>query len=698
MALRSRDMSRREFLKCSAVGLLVTVSSPLPVPRSAFADSAGTSPVFWIRDIPEAPFIGGDGTNHHAGVESLLSFMGSHGRKFYRSSSEAPLSGPSGMIDANDVVLIKVNGQWKYRGCTNSDLIRGIIQRILDHPDGFAGEVVIIENGQGQGSLDGNARGWGAYPDSSIQANANDPSHSFNYLVDTVFSDDRVSSYLLDSIRSLFIATDDHTKDGYRRYEDVSYPCFTTRGGYRVELLEGIWHGGGYSQNLKLINVPVLKHHDTGGSEITASLKHVYGILSMEDGHKSSRHYAGLGRTCGKMMVSVRTPILNIVDAIWVSHRALSGYPESTTFRANQLMASQDPVALDFCSARHILYPVDNNPRHHPGYAGIDRWLTDACTIINERGGLSRPEAGILVGNVTKSESSIALYGVSVSVGPVLTVALDPVHGGGVSSDPPGITCQEAGDLSCAMVCAPGQRLTLAASASPGYTFVSWIGPSVSSSENPLALTVDSDVDLTARFVPSSAHLPFRPVQGAVTLGFGASVSGMRSPHHGADYASAVWEQVNGAGTGVIHRLTGARASGLGSIRPNGAGPGIWIRYKLANGEPVYVLYAHAATEWADSSVGAGTKAFRFRCTYAIKWQPGDIVQGEPLGLIAPFYNAKNLDAHLHVSVFKPGRDKRGTFYGPPSGGWEYGSAVVRTGTFIDPEEFFAEWYLLDEI
>jgi UDP-N-acetylglucosamine:LPS N-acetylglucosamine transferase len=31
--------------------------------------------------------------------------------------------------------------------------------------------------------------------------------------------------------------------DGYRRYEDVSYPCFTTPGGRRVELREGIWTG-----------------------------------------------------------------------------------------------------------------------------------------------------------------------------------------------------------------------------------------------------------------------------------------------------------------------------------------------------------------------------------------------------------------------------------------------------------------------
>jgi hypothetical protein len=113
-----------------------------------------------------------------------------------------------------------------------------------------------------------------------VHANANDERHSFLYLVNTIFRDPRVSSYLLDPIRGRFIAADDHHTDGYRRYEDVSYPCFTTAGGTRIELKEGIWQGDGYEQNLKLINVPVLKHHDTGGSEITASLKHLYGVLS----------------------------------------------------------------------------------------------------------------------------------------------------------------------------------------------------------------------------------------------------------------------------------------------------------------------------------------------------------------------------------------------------------------------------------
>jgi hypothetical protein len=158
-----------------------------------------------------------------------------------------------------------------------------------------------------------------------------------------------------------------------------------------------------------LINVPVLKHHDQGGSEITASLKHFYGVLSMTDGQSGFRHYSGLGETCGKMVVSIKTPILNIADAIWVSYSSLTGYPANTTIRANQILASQDPVALDYWAAKYILYPLDNNPRHHPDFPGIDRWLTESRDIINARGGLNSPDGSILVTRVTKAENEMSV-------------------------------------------------------------------------------------------------------------------------------------------------------------------------------------------------------------------------------------------------------------------------------------------------
>jgi len=405
MTIQSRRFDRRTFLKLAAGGM---AAANLPSILRASADAAPQTAVFSVTDIPADPFPIDIRPNAHVGIDALLRLLSRGGLKFYRTAT-APttLAGSRGLIAADDVVIIKVNAQWKYRGTTNSDLVRGLIQRILDHPLGFRGEIVMIENGQGRGSLNCDVTGSG-YPDGGVQANAVDETQSFLRLVDRVFRDSRVSALLLDPYRNVFVGSDDHVTTGYRRYENVSYPCFTTGQGRRVELKEGIWTGNGYSQNLKLISVPVLKTHD--GSEFTGAMKHFYGVLSMSDGQSGFRHYDGLGETCGKMVVSVRTPVLNILDAIWVSHNSLAGYPASETFNAGQIAASQDPLALDAWACRNILYAYDRYPSHNPDNAAITKWMTDAASIINGRGGLYNPGRCIFAGEATFREENMLVF------------------------------------------------------------------------------------------------------------------------------------------------------------------------------------------------------------------------------------------------------------------------------------------------
>src|SRR4030042_4238871 len=145
---KTGSLTRRDFVRSLAAGISVPHLTKPP----GFRSSAGLNDLFWVKRIPDHPFYDPGQLNFHIGLDSLLYLMADNGLKFYRSSGGHPFAGSSGLIAAGDVVLLKVNAQWKYRGCTNSDIIRGLIQRILDHPDGFSGEVVIIETGQGRES------------------------------------------------------------------------------------------------------------------------------------------------------------------------------------------------------------------------------------------------------------------------------------------------------------------------------------------------------------------------------------------------------------------------------------------------------------------------------------------------------------------------------------------------------------------
>lgn len=85
---------------------------------------------------------GTDGNNE--GAKELIGLMESHGLSFYAENNSF------GIIGKNDIVIIKVNSQWDERGGTNTDLVKALVQAIVDHPQGFMGEVVIADNGQAQ--------------------------------------------------------------------------------------------------------------------------------------------------------------------------------------------------------------------------------------------------------------------------------------------------------------------------------------------------------------------------------------------------------------------------------------------------------------------------------------------------------------------------------------------------------------------
>ncbi len=304
-------------------------------------------------------------TGNDGGIDRLIGLMGGHGLPFYKSQSAGENKGPGGLVAEDDVVLIKVNCQWSERGGTNTDLVRAIIQAILDHPDGFEGEIVVADNGQGQyGST-----GRGGSLDYASN-NAEDTSQSIQRVVDSFSGSHRVSTYLWDTITTNRVDeySEGDDEDGYvvnatanpRTGIMVSYPKFKTGYGTCVSFKNGIWapETGTYDgERLKVINVPVLKTH--GGYGVTACVKHYMGVPSDKlTARLGSRTHNTIGRGgMGTLMAETRFPVLNILDAIWVNANPRSGpsTPYRRATRVNVLAASADPVALDRWAAKNIL-------------------------------------------------------------------------------------------------------------------------------------------------------------------------------------------------------------------------------------------------------------------------------------------------------------------------------------------------------
>ncbi len=305
---------------------------------------------------------GGDG-----GVSELLGLMGDHGLRFYRSDETGRSWGPDGLISRDDLVILKVNCQWDERGGTNTDLLKALIGAILNHPEGFVGEVVVADNGQAQFGAKG---GGGSF--SWERNNAEDPSQSIERVVASYSASHRVSAYLWDDITARRVReySEGDLEDGFvvgdvenpRTGVRVSYPKFRTKYGTYVSFKLGVWDPGRGvydGERLKVLNVPVLKSHRIFG--VTASVKSYMGVTSDKlTAQLGVRAHSTVGSGgMGTEMVETRFPTLNILDAIWVNANPLGGprTPYETATRANIIAASKDPIALDYWASKHILMP-----------------------------------------------------------------------------------------------------------------------------------------------------------------------------------------------------------------------------------------------------------------------------------------------------------------------------------------------------
>ncbi|MHA1576756.1 MAG: DUF362 domain-containing protein [Candidatus Thorarchaeota archaeon] len=342
---------------------------PLTITNQTALSQVNSSDLFSVQNAS-----GVDG-NFDLALSKLFALMESQDIPFYNTSSIT-----SGLIGSNDVVILKVNGQWNYRGGTNSDLVKSVVAAITNHPDGFTGEIIIADNGQGGGNMD-----WGRTNSLHWNQSMLD--------VANAFPSSSVSSFLWDDLRNSQVDDYDENdfEDGYVLSDIwnseteifVSYPKFTTIFGTHISFKEGVWSNntGFDSHGLKVINMPVMKSHFRYG--VTGAVKNYMGVpkghvVPAVDSTIPHEHFSIAQGGMGTLMVETRAPILNILDTIWINAHPMESSsrrgPWSTYSSAsftNIISASQDPVALDYWASRNILVPTAEH-LNYTEYSSLD--------------------------------------------------------------------------------------------------------------------------------------------------------------------------------------------------------------------------------------------------------------------------------------------------------------------------------------
>ncbi len=338
------------------------------------------------------------------GMDRLIDLMADNDQPFYRSSKEMIAQGPTGFFGTNDVVLIKVNSQWDERGGTNTDLVASIIRVLLDHPEGWKGEIIVADNGQGQygGAGKGGSLDWPTN-------NAVEKTQSVQNIVDMYATHSKVSTCLWDEFTTNVVQefAEGDSENGFvvnttvitTTGTMVSYPKFTTPYGTQISFKYGVYKPEieDYDiDRLKVINVPVLKTHMIFG--VTGAIKHYMGVpsdkLTAGLGYRA-HHTVGDGGM-GTLMAQTRVPALNIVDAIHINAIPKDGpkTPYDHATETNIIAASIDPVAIDYWASKNILCVASENKGYETETLDPDNtaekefgyWLRASMDELNAKG------------------------------------------------------------------------------------------------------------------------------------------------------------------------------------------------------------------------------------------------------------------------------------------------------------------------
>jgi hypothetical protein len=369
----------RKFAKASAIALplagifwftfSLTESSPANVTATSHLPFwEGINPVSKVFVLDSIPPTKGTVTAGNASVpdsclsdpaiDSLFLILASNGTYIHKTTTH-----PAGIVGSNDVVIIKGNFQWTGKVSTSTDRIKGLIWQILNHPDGFTGEIVVCDNTQ--------------YLSNAIDQNDNNSEDSTQSILDVVntFHAKGYPIFVLDwkymnSVDGLEYSLGDYRNCYmYDPATKVSYPKFRTPSGKNlVSLKYGIWDSltTHYdSSRLCIINMPVLKHHSMAGA--TIAVKNWIGVMSVDRsdlryGSWDAMHYTYLFSQYALVarIMAETYPRLSIVDAAWTSR--WGNISADLVTNTKVLLASTDPVSVSWYAAKFILTPIASRP------------------------------------------------------------------------------------------------------------------------------------------------------------------------------------------------------------------------------------------------------------------------------------------------------------------------------------------------
>ena len=317
------------------------------------------------------------------------------------------MGGIEKLIGADDIVVIKPNIQWWNQGVPNLLALKTFVDLVMERPGGFTGEVVVAENCH-RGPKPWQSAGW-VTPferNSDLQGIRNYSEltadlkrrHAERYSTChwiNVETGGRRSYGPEDGTGYVYcdgsggtpkLAFSNGASGGDRRETIMTYPVFQTDRGTIVDLKNGVWAKGAYTgQPLKFINFAALNHHSTYCG-MTSTIKNYLGVSDLsggpdphDDGKLTESYYnfhsfpfdkwapgpkpGMIVAEIGVYLNAVRKADLNIVTADWVGLASRTDLPAA---RTRAVMACTDPVALDFHSAKYVLYPNSGIRFHNP--------------------------------------------------------------------------------------------------------------------------------------------------------------------------------------------------------------------------------------------------------------------------------------------------------------------------------------------